>query len=271
MDVRLTKRKNILLVLLIAVISVMLSACSVKKIMPAKEATQHFNTVTESLLETQKIVEKFGDSKKVKLSKKDMQTISSSQSAIQDAEKSLANTNVRMGYQAQVYDYSKAVDKYISVASDNPKDVDTLMPKYHAVVKKMIRVYKQMPESAKSSKTDKLIDTVEMMDPTYIKQAIKDQKKKKKEKSAESASKIKGKSITTGMTILIFILSGLLIISVFMQPSKADDQMNALTDTAGAGLMNDNKPRGYALYMMRTTEVCLALLVIVLLILEFKD
>lgn len=68
---------------------------------------------------------------------------------------------------------------------------------------------------------------------------------------------------------LFIVLSILIIISIFLQPSKQDDSMNALTESGGASLFTRPKPRGYQLFLLRTTEGLTLLLVIALILLNF--
>lgn len=68
---------------------------------------------------------------------------------------------------------------------------------------------------------------------------------------------------------LFICLSILIIIAIFLQPSKQDDSMNALTESGGASLFTRPKPRGYQLFLLRTTESLTLLLIIALVLLNF--
>lgn len=78
--------------------------------------------------------------------------------------------------------------------------------------------------------------------------------KKKKAKHTISINPVLGTAL--------LMVSGLLIITVFLQPNKSDDNSSALMDDS-----KRPKPRGYELLMFRLTELLGAILVILLIVL----
>lgn len=61
-------------------------------------------------------------------------------------------------------------------------------------------------------------------------------------------------------SILLVVTSILLIFVIFRQPSKSDDNMGALSSVGGDSMFSKPKPRGFELFMIRTTRVLILVL-----------
>lgn len=291
------RKRNIFIVLLLLFITFALTACSqakpdIKPVMSPEQINKNIDSINTALLNTQGTVVSSTVSTKVKKIKKGKKTVKktikvtpyldydkTAQSnlaaqvrSLQKVIEAFEGTNVRMGYPKSTLNYAKQSLAYVKKAekASSPSD---LKADYHKVVRKGVKLYRKVPRN-KDKKSERIMATLTALDysPEDTKKA--DQQEQSAKQSQSAANNIfypkSSKGISFGLGMVLIVLSALLILFVFLQPSKANDAMNALTDTAGNDLLSEAKPDDYTIFLMRGTEIIAIAIVVILGFLEFR-
>lgn len=267
--------------------AIFLAGCSpVRRNLSKHEYTNCFSKTSKDLAASEKLAEKIynkdqttvNKKKKKKISKKEKERLLKQVGQYADhTQKSLDTLqkyDTFTSYPSAVINYChKALDYEQAVMNEEP--YSSLQKKYHKAVKQAIEVTRIGGFEKKAQNVTK---KVMLGDPHYtVKRLIKiDKKGHKTVVKSENARKKKTKkpkvklppkstihfSIVQG--IVVILVSGLLIVVIFLQPNKSDDNMGALTATGGDSLFSKPKPRGYELFLVRATQMSILLLLLVI-------
>lgn len=298
--------KATLLVLVLFLSVVTLSACQakpeIKPFMKSSEVRNNFDSVNTALLTTQGTVMSSTKTNKPKTKNKKKKesvkttkyisydrtaksTLIAQKKAVSKVIASFEKTNLKFGLPKDTLNYSKKVLAYINKAETAKKPSD-LEDDYHRLADQGARTYfKVLKPTKKHTQSERIMAAIMAFD---VKQKRVSNKGKKNETNSNSPAltdKEKNNSqandahifypksslgISIPLGSVLVVLSALLILFVFLQPSKANDAMNALTDTSGNDLLSEAKPDDYTLFLMRGTKILALAIVIILGYLEFK-
>lgn len=293
---RMIKLKKAWLIVLSTTIVLILAGCSIKTPLTQKKLTSEFQKNTVSLMNVHGYVtakEQLKDKKAKNFNKYYNKSIQKEEKSVQKSLDALKGANNYKGYSSSVYQFSKGVLAYIKVAQKDQTDKanqKATQAKYHAVTKAAVKV----GSASDSSKVKAYVTTIvgydnQMKAKLAHDKKVKADKKKKANRpiiAFRGTGKHKGElvdyngkpipkkylqkkkkakhtiSINPVLGTALLMVSGLLIITVFLQPNKSDDNSSALMDDS-----KRPKPRGYELLMFRLTELLGAILVILLIVL----
>lgn len=259
----------------ISFLAIFLSGCSVKKVMSTEQLNVQFDQLQKALIVGQNTVIKGSKkSSSLKLDSTDTNNLDEAKAQTSSVIQKLNQTNTRMGFPSQVNSLASETKDYLSEIKSG-SNVSKLNKKYHKLVNQGISIYRSLPDKEKKNSSEKLILTTISLDKF---QKYDSQNSSKKSKTTSQAKLTEGdlnpisfkskKPISNLAYVTIIILCVLIIISVFLQPSKANDNMNALNDAAGNSLMSQAKPHGATLFMLRLTTSLIILLALILLVIQ---
>ena len=287
------KRFAIVGILLLALTFILTGCQQIKPITDSSQVRNSFNTINTALVTAQgqvnssSFINKETKQTKLKYTRTATNTLKAQVDSLDKVIASFSNTNHRFGLPKHTFAYAKSARNYINQAIQ-AKDPKELESSYHEVAKQGVLVFSKMPNSQKNKKSERLMASVMAFD---LKQAQEDQKSKKNDSSSstDNSSSLRpqdrnkqtsatqnlftgkaSKGIPFGLGVVLVILSVLIITFVFLQPSKANDAMSALSDTGGHDLLSEAKPDDYTLFLMRGTVFFAVVLVAILAYLEFK-
>lgn len=282
------KRFAIVGILLLALTFILTGCQQIKPITDSSQVRNSFNTINTALVTAQGQVNNSSfintetKQTKLKYTRTATNTLKAQVDTLDKVIASFSNTNHRFGLPKHTFAYAKSARNYINQAIQ-AKDPKELESSYHEVAKQGVLVFSKMPNSQKNKKSERLMASVMAFD---LKQAKEDQKSKKNDSSSskDNSSSLRqqtsatqnlftgkaSKGIPFGLGVVLVILSVLIITFVFLQPSKANDAMSALSDTGGHDLLSEAKPDDYTLFLMRGTVFFAVVLVAILAYLEFK-
>lgn len=271
-------------ILVAAVMS--LAGCSpIRRNLSKHEYTNCFSKTSKDLAASEKLAEKIYNKDQTTVNKKKKKKISKKEKdrLLKQVEKYADHTQKSLdtlqkydtftSYPATVISYChKALDYEQAVMNEEP--YSNLQKKYHKAAKQAIEVTRIGGFEKRAQDVTK---EVMLGDPHYtVKRLIKIDKKghktvvksqKKTKKKKRSKIKLPPKStihFSIIQGIVVILVSGLLIVVIFLQPNKSDDNMGALTATGGDSLFAKPKPRGYELFLIRTTQLSILLLLLVI-------
>lgn len=269
------KSKLIATVSLLLLVST-LAGCSIRRNLSKSEYTKFFSKTSKDLITSKNIEDTLYGKKK--LTKKQKATLKKAVSEYANSTQKNLDTlkkyDTFTSYPSAVKKYGELALKYEKALLNNESQKQ-LKAKYHTAAKQSIEVNKQ---AGFENKTQTITKNVLIHDPAYtIKKESKTTKSKNStSKKAKSSSKSKKstKQEETPQSIIAFspakgivliLVSVLLIVVVFIQPSKSDDSMGALSATGGDSMFAKPKPRGYELFLIRSTEVLIVVMLGIIL------
>lgn len=291
------KKRNIFIVLLLLIMTFALTACSqvkpdIKPVMSPEQINKSIDSINTALLNTQGTIASSTVSTKVKKIKKGKKTVKKTEKVkpyldydktaqsnliaqervLQKVVAAFKGTNIKMGYPKSTLSYAQQSLAYVQKAQKVSKPSD-LKSDYHKVIQKGVKLYREVPRN-KDKKSERIMATLTALDYSAEDTKKADQQEQSVKQSQSAANNIfypkSSKGISFGLGIVLIALSALLILFVFLQPSKANDAMNALTDTAGNDLLSEAKPDDYTIFLMRGTEFIAIAIVVILGFLEFR-
>lgn len=282
-----TKKKYLIAVMTIFTGAV-LSGCGikVKPVVAHQQLQQAYITQTKALLTTRGLIAKQAlsgrNSDHIKLNWKSQrvakQQLKIAQKATKEVDQkpkltSAPKDEVQYGRQTSRYISIVCAHKRMKVANEAFHQADKqgahLVGKYQLAKRsRLVARYTEIMESADimsgytlhRSKHQAAHEASERVLPENQRQMIK------QSKSTKSLNHNRTEQSLEGVLVVICIL---LIIVIFLQPNRQDDAMNALTDSGGASLFTRPKPRGYALFLLRATEMLIAATVGILLVINY--
>lgn len=282
----------------IAFLGVALAGCTKKASMTNKQLTTEYTRDTEAALISRGTVakqvstkSKKNDGDYIKLTAKSKKVLSQEKAVVNKGYKKVSAANNGAGkYPSDLANYQKQVLNYISVLQ-NGGTVKQAKSEFH----KIATQGQEINIKYQGMKQNRFLNIATFSDEAsgYKSQSplsITPTDKKQK-KSSDSSNKapfnpqdkkpaakrltrkniINETSITPGWGIWLIVVCVVIIASVFLQPNRSNDAMNALTESGGATLFDRPKPKGYELFLMRTTEVGTVILVISLIVFNIRN
>lgn len=282
------------------------SGCSItQKVMTKKELTTEFSNASKIAVNVRKLTNTPKDSKnstkKVRLSNKDKVKIKQYKRSITSSKEKINKTKKISQLSKDVLAYETSVLRYLDKASTTGVTYKETNKSFHSMTKKgssIVVTYLdgKMPKSFQvafvSDQLAGYIPDLKSNKGYTIKEAKKSKKNNQKTNKVNTNKNPKPKSADQMFkeaianmkkeqekaqrkykrVVTLEILSGaiavLIIVVICLQPSKQDESMNALSESGGATLFMRPKPKGYALFLIRTTEVLILLEVIVLILIS---
>lgn len=288
---RFKKAFNVIIIFAIALIGINLSGCSKKASMTNKELTREFTKNTESALMARSTVAKQVSTKKtpsgyVKVNQKGMDYLAEQKKSVNSSLKKVSKSNNGVGkYPNDLVNYEKQILNYISVLQ-NKGTIKQAKSEFHKIVVQgqEINVKYQNMKQNRYLNIATFSDQVSgykgqsalTITPTEKQKNTKDSSNKKPlneqdKPKVKKVNAINETSINVPWGIWFVFICVVIITSVFLQPNRSNDAMNALTESGGATLFNRPKPHGYQLFLMRTTEISTIVLVASLVIFNLSN
>ena len=282
----------------IAFLGLVLVGCTRKASMTNKQLTTEYTKNTEAALVARGTVarqvstkSKKDDDKYLKINTKNKKVLSQQKVLVNKSYKQVSASNNGAGkYPSDLANYQKQILNYISVLQ-NGGTVKQAKSEFH----KIATQGQEINIKYQGMKQNKFLNIATFSDeasgyksqspltitPTDKKKNDSSDKDKaplnQSEKSLSKVRRISKKdlinetAITPAWGIWLMLVCVVIIASVFLQPNRSNDAMNALTESGGATLFDRPKPKGYELFLMRTTEVGTVVLVISLIIFNLKN
>lgn len=256
--------------------------------MSHQQLNNEFDTNSRVLLTARGYVSDQVSNKKVKtikLSSKSARKMSAQERIAANSKRRLDQTLTLTKYPKQVQQYNDEVIKYVDLVTSNKVNRNKLNSQFHKATLAGAKV-----DTNYSKKTSKLFNVVIVADeasgykPLAKTKGLTIKKAKNSSKDGKTVTTDPNKSyrkfmkrrsllqkqrtdpLVIGLEILSLVSALLIIFFIFLQPSKQDDAMNALSESGGASLFTRPKPRGYALFLIRATEVSTAIVLITLIV-----
>ncbi|RMC46712.1 preprotein translocase subunit SecG [Lactobacillus sp. ESL0230] len=261
------KSTNLFFITFLVAAILVLSGCSIKTPFTEVKLTKEFNNNTVSLLKVRQIAAEKEQAKGKKNTeafiKRFNRDAKAEQKKVDQSVKTLQDSKKFSGYPENVQDYSVDVLNYIKTVI-NDKSVKTQTKAYHKTATSAIKIASEKSDK----KTKSLVTSIVQNDA--VMQAKTITKNNKNSDSKNNIQNLKKKpfkthiiNINLGWGIILILISGLLIATIFMQPNKSEDMTKALTDENSMP-----KPRGYALFLVRSTEILTIMLAVVLILMN---
>lgn len=270
-----SKVKKLLVALSMACL---LTGCQGQNSITKKEITQNYNQSTKILLQARGVVAKQLTTKQqrkkivlkadqVKQLKKIREQLKQAQIKIKKSDKGAAN------YPKSMDQYQALIDSYIVKIQKKKTKLD-INNEFHQAAGKA----QDINTKYQGGKKNKYLQLVNMADndtqKSIYKEYLKYTKAKRPSKGDIPVKRVDLSpnnkkyviSIPTIWGIAFIIISVLIISVIYLQPNKSNDSMSALTTTGGAELYNRPKPRGYQLFLVRTTKILILILSIMLIL-----
>ncbi|STX18319.1 preprotein translocase subunit SecG [Lactobacillus crispatus] len=266
-----------------------LTGCSIiKPSLSNKQLTNEFSKTTQSLLIARGTVAKQVIGKKakngdVKLKTTDKKVLVQQKAKVnQSLKKVSASAGLAANYPKALQKYENSILTYISLLQQGTS-IREARSQFHKIVVTGQRIniqYQNMRQnrylniaSFADNTSGYKSDSPLSITPTNKKSKQKDTttvKKPKSQNTLKDGTKVKtvhgAFSLSIGWGIYFIFLVVIIISSIFLQPNRSNDSMNALTESGGATLFNRPRPRGYELFLLRSTEISVLILVASLII-----
>lgn len=266
-----------------------LNGCSmVKPSLSNKQLTSEFSEVTQSLLISRGTVAKQVIGKKpkqgdVKISSANAKVLAQQKDKVsQSFKKVSASAGLVAQYPKALKKYDNSVLGYITLLQHGTT-IREARSEFHKVVVAGQRIniqYQNMKQNRylniatfADQTSGYKADSPLSITPTNKKSKKKDNtpvNKPKARNTLKDGTKVKtvhgAFRLSIGWGIYFIVLVIIIITSIFLQPNRSNDSMNALTESGGATLFNRPRPRGYELFLLRTTEISVLVLAASLLI-----
>lgn len=283
--------KVFFIALTISLAGLNLGGCSKDAPMTNRELTSEFTKNTESALIARRSVAKQVNTKAtskgyVQVSKSGMKFLNEQKTLVNYSLSKVSKSNTGVGkYPSDLVNYEKQILNYISVLQ-NKGTVQQAKSEFHQIVlqgQKINVKYQNMKENRylNIATFSDQASGYKAQSPLTISPTNKN-KKSKENSNKEPLSKqnkpkirkanvINETTITLSWAIWFSIVCVVIIMSVFLQPNRSNDAMNALTESGGATLFNRPKPHGYELFLMRTTEISTIILIVSLIVFNLRN
>lgn len=256
-------KKSIRLAIVVVLVLV-LTGCGTKMPMSTEKLNKVAMSNTEMLLKVRQLDEAKNQNKGKKTGsfKKEFNKKARAEEAkVKQSIDTLHSNKGFKGYSNNVYQYSRAVLDYVK-AVDTDASVNTVKQKYHLVTKLAIK----LAAESNNKKLNTYITTIVQYDSLLKKPQSNKAEEVRREKTKSidkivSSSKGKKINLTLAQGIVLMLLSVLLIISVFMQPNRSEDNTEALTNPTAKP-----KPQGFERLMQWSTRILLITIVAALII-----
>lgn len=288
-------KKKLYSIISVAVASLFIAGCQVKTTMNRSELNKAFKTDTAVLVDSKKIeLATKKSNSKIKVTDQNLEQLGKDQSKVLKIQDKLDNSKIVSSYPKDVSEYNQSVYKYTTMLrkGSTPKALNS---QFHKTALQGTKIVKKH-QDGKFDKTFKEVLAADNLDgykltSSEYKKAGLVLKKSKKPSSASTSEKtakllpkdnkqdkakhnqaIKAYQRKHSVRVLeglAFVSAIMVIVFIFLQPSKQDDSMNALADNGGSTLFNRPKPQGYALFLIRSTEFFMLVMVGSLIALDF--
>lgn len=266
-----------------------LNGCSmVKPSLSNQQLTSEFSKVTQSLLISRGTVAKQVIGKKpkqgdVKISSANAKVLAQQKDKVnQSLKKVSASAGLVAQYPKALKKYDNSVLGYITLLQHGTT-IREARSEFHKVVVAGQRIniqYQNMKQNRylniatfADQTSGYKADSPLSITPTNKKSKKKDNtpvKKLKARNTLKDGTKVKtihgAFRLSIGWGIYFIVLVIIIITSIFLQPNRSNDSMNALTESGGATLFNRPRPCGYELFLLRTTDISVLVLAASLLI-----
>lgn len=282
-------------VLAVTFLGVAIAGCSKKASMTNKQLTSEYTKNTEAALIARGTVakqvsnkSKKDDAKYLKLTAKSKKVLNEEKALVNKSYKKVSASNNGAGkYPSELANYQKQILNYISVLQ-NGGTVKQAKSEFHKITTKgqeinikyqgmkqnrflNIATFSDEASGYKSQSPLSITPTDKKQKNSPEKAPLNQQNKKSSVRKLSKKDLINETAITPGWGIWLIIVCVVIIASVFLQPNRSNDAMNALTESGGATLFDRPKPKGYELFLMRTTEVGTIVLIISLVIFNIRN
>lgn len=282
-------------VLAVTFLGVALAGCSKKASMTNKQLTSEYTKNTEAALIARGTVakqvsnkSKKDDAKYLKLTAKSKKVLNEEKALVNKSYKKVSASNNGAGkYPSELANYQKQILNYISVLQ-NGGTVKQAKSEFHKITTKgqeinikyqgmkqnrflNIATFSDEASGYKSQSPLSITPTDKKQKNSLEKAPLNQQNKKSSVRKLSKNDLINETAITPGWGIWLIIVCVVIIASVFLQPNRSNDAMNALTESGGATLFDRPKPKGYELFLMRTTEAGTIVLIISLVIFNIRN
>lgn len=282
-------------VLAVTFLGVALAGCSKKASMTNKQLTSEYTKNTEAALIARGTVakqvsnkSKKDDAKYLKLTAKSKKVLNEEKALVNKSYKKVSASNNGAGkYPSELANYQKQILNYISVLQ-NGGTVKQAKSEFHKITTKgqeinikyqgmkqnrflNIATFSDEASGYKSQSPLSITPTDKKQKNSLEKAPLNQQNKKSSVRKLSKKDLINETAITPGWGIWLIIVCVVIIASVFLQPNRSNDAMNALTESGGATLFDRPKPKGYELFLMRTTEAGTIVLIISLVIFNIRN
>lgn len=290
--------KCLIPVFAIAFLVLVLTGCTRKASMTNKQLTTEYTKSTEAALVVRGTVarqvstkSKKDDDKYLKINTKNKKVLSQQKVLVNKSYKQVSASNNGAGkYPSDLANYQKQILNYISVLQ-NGGTVKQAKSEFHKIAiqgqeinikyqgmkqNKFLNIATFSDEASGYKSQSPLTITPtdkKKNDPSDKAKAPLNQSEKVPSKVRRISKKdlINETAITPAWGIWLILVCVVIIASVFLQPNRSNDAMNALTESGGATLFDRPKPKGYELFLMRTTEIGTVVLVISLIIFNLRN
>ncbi len=284
-------------VLMVIVLAVVLAGCQIKPVLSKKTLNGYFNADTQVLVNAREIADQkmsqSKDNNRIMLNQKERKVIKKDRARVAEIQQKLSKAKMISDYPKSVQAYTQNVDRYLLLLeSGSPKKA--LKQQFHKTSLMGTKIIAKH-NNGKFSKTFRVVlagdklSGYKLTSNAYQKAGLsikKNNKQKENSSSVKSAKLLPAKNkndmaqqkkktaqyqhrpavrMLEGMAAFSAVM---VILVVFLQPSKQDDSMSALADNGGATLFTRPKPRGYTLFLLRSTEFWLLTMVSALICLE---
>lgn len=282
-------------ILAITFVGIALTGCAKKSSMTNKQLTTEYTINTEAALIARGTVakqvstkSKKDDTQYLKITAKSKKVLNQEKALVNKSYKQVSASNNGAGkYPSDLANYQKQILNYIGVLQ-NGGTVKQAKFEFHKIATQGQEInikYQGMKQNRflnivtfsdeasgyKSQSPLSITPTNKKDKNASDKAPLNQQDKKSPVRRLSRQDLINETSITPGWGIWLMLVCIVIIASVFLQPNRSNDAMNALTESGGATLFDRPKPKGYELFLMRTTEVGTVILVISLIIFNLRN
>ena len=282
-------------ILAIAFVGIALTGCAKKSSMTNKQLTIEYTRNTEAALIARGTVakqvstkSKKDDTQYLKITAKSKKVLNQEKALVNKSYKQVSASNNGAGkYPSDLANYQKQILNYIGVLQ-NGGTVKQAKSEFHKIATQGQEInikYQGMKQNRflnivtfsdeasgyKSQSPLSITPTNKEDKNASDKAPLNQQDKKLPVRRLSRQDLINETSITPGWGIWLMLVCIVIIASVFLQPNRSNDAMNALTESGGATLFDRPKPKGYELFLRRTTEVGTVILVISLIIFNLRN
>lgn len=288
-------KKRLYSIFSVAVASLFIAGCQVRTTMNRSELNKAFKTDTAVLVDSKKVeMATKKSNNKIKVTDENLEQLRKDQAKVMKIQDKLDNSKIVSSYPKDVSEYNQSVYKYTTMLRKGSTQ-KALNSQFHKTAVQGTKVVKKH-QDGKFGQTFKEVLAADNLDgykltSSEYKKAGLVLKKSKKPSSTSTSQKsakllpkdnkqdkakhnqaIKAYQHKRSVRVLeglSFVSAIMIIVFIFLQPSKQDDSMNALADNGGSTLFNRPKPQGYALFLIRSTEFFILTMVGSLIALDF--
>lgn len=244
-------------------IALFVTACSSKRPITKKDLNNQYDVTISILVDAHKQVDSKNkyihlDGQQRSNIKNFLKKLNTSQTVVNSGRKTAAS------YPKDLLAYQQSTQKYLTTLL-REKSKKQAQEDFHLAVEKAYFI-----NTRYQNKTNKNLNTALVLDQEGMskRQPALEKKKVKNNKVSlgKSSKKIKAINFSLGWIIWFVFISAVIIMSVFLQPNKSNDNMSALESSGGANLYNRPKTKGYQLFLQRLTEISVVILVLSLVL-----